>query len=151
MLPPRPTLSQHSLDAIAQLDLADPERHQHPQTPTEPPEYGTDTWRQLADDDPAKLAAVFEAADRWNKLLDSPYASETLAALYDWDDRRIYSEWGDTLSAYAREHGIEPGPSYQELERLRAELPASYRERVAQHGEYHGGPVLWEPARQAAA
>jgi hypothetical protein len=150
MLPPRPVLSQHSLDAIAQAELADPERHQHPQTPTEPPEYGTDAWRQLADDDPAKLAAVFAAADRWSALLDSPYAAEVLAALCEWDDRRIYIEWGDTLSQFAREWG-EPGPSYEELERRRAELPADYLDRVAQHGEYLGGVVLWEPARQAAA
>jgi hypothetical protein len=54
MLPPRPVLSQHTLDAIAQIELADPDRHQHTPPPTEPPEYGTDAWRQLDDDDPAQ-------------------------------------------------------------------------------------------------
>jgi hypothetical protein len=150
MLPPRPVLSQHTLDALAQLDLADPQRHQHI-PPAEPPEYGTDTWRQLPDDDPRKLAAVFAAADRWSALLDSPYASEVLAALYDWDDRRIYSEWGDTLSTFAREWG-EPGPSYAELERLRiqpGQLAESWRER---HGSEHlGGPVAWTQPRSVAA
>jgi hypothetical protein len=149
--PARPQLSQHTLDAIAELDATDPHRHQHAPTAPEPVEYGTDTWRELHDDDPRKLAAVFAAADAWNQLLDSPYAAEVLTAYYEWDDRRIHSEWTDAASHITRDMGT-PGPTYAELEALRAEpgrIAESWRER---HGSEHtGGPVAWLPATQAAA
>lgn len=151
-LPQRPALHPLTQKALQEADLTNPDRHHQPATPIEPAEYGTPAWHQLDDHNPAKLAAVFEAADRWNKLLESPYAAEVLGALYDWEDRRIYSEWGDAVSRLVREMGIEPGPSYEEIQRRRT-LPGLAAEtwRYRHNGEHLGGPVAWAPEVPAVA
>lgn len=145
-LPQRPQLHPLTLKALEDIDAAEPDRHHETAPPAEPAEYGTPAWHQLDDHNPAKLAAVFEAADRWNKLLDSPYAAEVLGALYDWEDRRIYSEWGDSVSRLVREMGIEPGPSYDEIERRRTQPGLAAETWRHRHGsEHHGGPVRFSP------
>lgn len=151
-LPQRPQLHPLTLKALQEIDATNPDRHHHTPPPAEPVEYATTTWHQLDDHDPAKLAAVFEAADRWNKLLDSPYAAEVLAALYEWDDRRIYSEWGSAAARLAREQGSPEGISYEELERRRA-LPGQGAEtwRHRHGGEHNGGPIAWTPETPAVA
>lgn len=149
-MPQRPTLSPQTLAALEEIDATDPDRLRHTSaTADEPVEYGTQAWRQLGDDDPRKLHAVFAAADQWDRLLESPYAAEVLTAYYEWDDRRIHSEWTDAASLITREMGT-PGPSYAELELLRADPGDAYRDRVAEHGEYLGGHVPWEPAAPTA-
>ncbi|ONI73101.1 hypothetical protein ALI144C_44945 [Actinosynnema sp. ALI-1.44] len=143
------------VDAELRALLAQITHHQtEPPPPPLPVAYGSPAWRALPDTDPRKLDAIVDAAESWHAILQSPYATEILAAYFEWDQRRIYSEWSGNVAEQYR--GDPPGPSYRLLEQRRAE-PAgrAHYTFVERHGQdYTGGPVDWttgEPGKETAA
>lgn len=116
-----------------------------PPSPPLPVAYGSPAWRALTDSDPRKREAIVDAAESWLALVHSPYATEILSAYYEWDHRRVISEWSGDV---AEQNDHTPGPSYRELEQRRAIPGPMAAEFTERHGsEYHGGPVDWTTGR----
>jgi hypothetical protein len=66
------------------------------------PTVGTPQWRELADDDPVKLAALFDAAQHWALRVETCQeaeceASHAISAALDWSAfgraRRVNNEF----------------------------------------------------------
>lgn len=115
-----------------------------------PVAYGSPAWHKLPDADPRKGEALVDAAESWRTLVQSPYATEILSAYFEWDRRRIISEWSGEVAEQNR--GRVPGPSYRELEHRRTECGGqAWRDFVERHGgDYLGGRVDWETGQSDA-
>lgn len=80
------------------------------------PDYGTRTWQQLANSDPAKLRAVVHAAECWRVLTESGHLTELLAEYAEWMRRRDRRDTAHAISAMCRRWVSD---SYAALDRLR--------------------------------